>query len=347
MNDKKTIKAALLLCAGSGCLLIGLIAGCSTVAKMADIAGKAGVINEQQAGSISRSAEAVGKTFEDITPEQEYYIGRAVAATVLQTYKPLDKKAFNRYLNEVGQTLAQASDRPETFKGYHFLTVDSDEINAFAAPGGLILVTRGLIRCCASEDALAAVLAHEIGHVEKKHGLKAIRKGRLTSALTTIAAEGAKNLGNDDLSKLTEDFQGSISDITSTMMNSGYARTLEAEADHAAVIIMERVGYDPNAFIALLEQDKEKQPVSQRRGASRFCKNAPRPADPDHCRQVTDRFAAPCRGTGLARGAFRKSHFQSLTGLPAQTDAIKICKKHLYRDMRDRVLRGALAHGTS
>jgi len=117
-----------------------------------------------------------------------------------------------------------------------FLTVDSDEINAFAAPGGLILVTRGLIRCCASEDALAAVLAHEIGHVEKKHGLKAIRKGRLTSALTILAEEGAKNFAGDNAAQLTEDFQGSIGDITSTMMNSGYACTLETEADHAAWI---------------------------------------------------------------------------------------------------------------
>jgi len=96
-------------------------AGCASVAKMAAMAGeKAGYINEQQAASINRSAEAVEKTFEDITPEQEYYIGRAVAATVLQSYKPYDKSALNHYLNELGQTLAEASDRPETFNGYHF-----------------------------------------------------------------------------------------------------------------------------------------------------------------------------------------------------------------------------------
>lgn len=253
------------------------MAGCSSVARMADIAGKAGIIDDQQAGSISRSAEAVGKTFEDITPEQEYYIGRAVAATVLQTYKPYDKSAFNRYLNELGQTLAQASDLPETFNGYHFLTIDSDEINAFAAPGGLVLVTRGLIRCCGSEDALAAVLAHEIGHVEKKHGLKAIKKGRLTSAFTVLASEGAKNSGNDQLSKLTEDFQGSISDITSTMMNSGYARTLETEADNAAVVIMERVGYDPNAFVAMLEQIKKNSASSKGGALHGFAKTHPDP----------------------------------------------------------------------
>ncbi len=75
----------------------------------------------------------------------------------------------------LGQSLVIFSDRPETFGGYHFLLLDSNEINAFAAPGGLILVTRGMLQCCANEDELAAVLAHEIAHVEKKHGLTAIK----------------------------------------------------------------------------------------------------------------------------------------------------------------------------
>ena len=59
----------------------------------------------------------------------------------------------------VGQTLAAVSDRPETFKGYHFAIMDTDEINAFSAPGGLVMISKGMIRCCRNEDALAAVLA--------------------------------------------------------------------------------------------------------------------------------------------------------------------------------------------
>ena len=158
--------------------LMLLAAGCETM-EMAGELGAAvgeatGTINRQQAESITKGAAAVGKTFDDITPEQEYYIGRAVAATVLSKYKPYDISAGNEYLNVLGQGLALSSDRPETFGGYHFLIMDSDEINAFSAPGGLVLVSRGLIRCCPNEDALAAVLAHEIGHVEKQHGLRAI-----------------------------------------------------------------------------------------------------------------------------------------------------------------------------
>ena len=132
-----------------------------------------------------------------------YYIGRTVAATVLIKYRPQPDQNLNRYLNEMGQALAQFSTRPETFGGYHFLLLDSDEINAFAAPGGLILVTRGLVQCCRNEDQLAAVLAHEIGHVEKMHGLRAIRSGRLSSALTVLAVEAGKNLGGAQLAEIT------------------------------------------------------------------------------------------------------------------------------------------------
>lgn len=253
-----------------------LVSSCSTVTQVATAAAQsAGAITPQQAQSINRSAEAVGKTFEQITPEQEYYIGRAVAATVLSTYKPYDQQAANHYLNLLGQTLAQASDRPETFGGYHFMILETEEINAFSAPGGLIMVSRGMIRCCMSEDALAAVLAHEIGHVEYQHGLKAIRKGRLTSALTILAAEGAKSFGGEQLAQLTEAFEGSITDITSTMMNSGYARGLESEADKAAVTIMKRVGYNPNALVEMLQQMKK----NLKPGGMDFAKTHPDPQD--------------------------------------------------------------------
>ncbi|MDD4873082.1 MAG: M48 family metalloprotease, partial [Kiritimatiellae bacterium] len=159
-----------------------LFAGC----KMLEIASEVGtavgvgvgVITPSQADSINKTTTAVGKVFEQLTPENEYYIGRSVGATILQSYKPYDSQNANHYLNILGQTLAMASDRPETFGGYHFLLIDTDEINAFAAPGGLIFVSRGLIKCCKNEDALAAVLAHEVGHVQLMHGLKAIKTSR-------------------------------------------------------------------------------------------------------------------------------------------------------------------------
>lgn len=242
----------------AGALGLSLLpTGCETVAQYGTMAGQAaGVITPDQAQSINRVAVATEKTFKDITPEQEYYIGRSVAATVLATYKPYNQPALNQYLTVLGQTLAQYSDRPETFGGYHFLVMETDEINAFSAPGGLILVSRGLLRCCRSEDALAAVLAHEIGHVENQHGLRAIKKGRLTSALTIMAVEAGKNIGGANLAEATRAFEGSITDVTSTLMNSGYSRSLENEADAAAVQIMIRAGYNPHALIDMLSEMK-------------------------------------------------------------------------------------------
>ncbi|MHC1742190.1 MAG: M48 family metalloprotease [Syntrophobacteraceae bacterium] len=227
------------------------------------------------AGSLVKAGTALGKSFQEITPEQEYYIGRAVAASVFSTYRPYPDDAANRYLNALGQTLAQASDRPDTFGGYHFILLDSPEINAFAAPGGLILVTRGMVRLCKTEDALAAVLAHEIGHIQGQHGLKSIKTSRLTTAFNILAMEAAKSYTPSQLGQLTEAFEGSITDITSTLMNNGYSRELEADADRSAAIILRRVGYDPGALLTMLsEMQKQMKP-----GGPGFAKTHPQPAD--------------------------------------------------------------------
>lgn len=256
-----------------------LIAGCATLDKITEVGTglgvAAGAINEDQAQSINKSVSAVGKVFESITPEQEYYIGRTVAATILSQNKPFDRRATTTYLNTVGQYLALCSDRPETFGGYHFLIMDIPDINAFAAPGGLIMVSRGMLRCCKTEDALAGVLAHEIGHVELNHGLQAIDKSRLTAAATILGTEAAKNLGGKDLADLTKTFESSISDITSTVMNSGYARKFEFQADKAAVTILERAGYSPNGLVSMLQQmERNLKP-----GGHDFAKTHPAPAD--------------------------------------------------------------------
>ncbi|MCP4291656.1 MAG: M48 family metalloprotease [bacterium] len=235
------------------------LVGCASVANFAtEVAQATGNISEEEADSLHKSIDAIDLTFKGISPQQEYYIGRAVAARLLSDYPPLKDHERNRYLNQLGQTLAMASDRPETFSGYHFLMIDTDEINAFAAPGGLILISRGMVDLCNSEDELAAVLAHEISHVVQKHGLKAIKKSRLTSALTILATEGARTFGGSDLKQLVTDYEGSIDDITSTLVISGYSRGQEEEADRTAIVIMERVGYDPKALTRMLAEMKNR-----------------------------------------------------------------------------------------
>ena len=266
------------LCLASRFTLLGLTvplySGCqAAVGTLTDIGKATGTVSGREAHAIKRSYAAVANSFEDITPEQEYYIGRTVGAVVVDKYRPFNNRAATMYLNVLGQTLAMASDLPETFGGYHFLILNSDEINAFAAPGGLVFVSKGMLKCCRNEDAVAAVLAHEIGHVQEKHGLKAIKTARLTSALTIVASEGAKTLGGSNLAKITEVFEDSISDITQTMVNNGYSRSSEREADKAAVTILRRVGYNQAGLIDMLSiMEKRLKP-----GGRDFAKTHPSP----------------------------------------------------------------------
>jgi len=261
-NSRRAFIAATGRCAlyglGIAPLLSAIISGCEGMEEATTIGaslGQAtGVLTGEQAESIIKSGQAVARGFQDITPEQEYYIGRAVGASLVTQYPPFENRAANLYINTLGQALAQVSDLPETFNGYHFLILDSSEINAFAAPGGLIFVTRGMLRLCRNEDAIAAVLAHEIAHVTYRHGLQAIKKSRITTALSTLAVEGAKNLGGQELAELTRTFENSITDITATLVNSGYSLAFEKQADNAAVTILQRIGYDPNGLVDMLNQ---------------------------------------------------------------------------------------------
>lgn len=253
---------------------------CSTLVDTAGTLGtivgeQTGYLSSEQGDSIRKGTAAVAKSLEEFTPEQEYYIGRAVGAVVLSKYRVYENAGLNDYVNILGQTLAAASDKPDIFGGYHFLVLDSGDINAFATPGGHVFVTRGLIRCCRSEDALAAILAHEIGHIQLRHGMQSIEKARTTQALTIIAAEGAKNLGSSEVAQLTETFSGVISDITNSLINSGYSRAFEYQADQASVALVKRLGYNPQGLIDMLEVMGR----NIKKGGMDFAKTHPDPND--------------------------------------------------------------------
>lgn len=223
---------------------------------------------------LVRSGRSLQRANEDLTPQQEYYLGRAFGAQVLATRAALDDQAANRYLNLIGQTLARYSERPDTWAGYRFQLLDSPEVNAFAAPGGFIFVTRGLVKATRNEDELAAVLAHEIAHVELEHGLKAIRKDRLTTAVVGIGSDAAQTFGGSKLQELSAAFEGSVSDLTKTIVNNGYAKETEYEADASALDILERAGYPPQALLTMLEALK----TLPKAGEGGFTRTHPTPA---------------------------------------------------------------------
>lgn len=236
-----------------------LVSGCETLQTVSSLTG--GKINLAGGGSSDRSFD-VGKVtqaakqlrsgFSDISESEEYYIGRAVAAQILGRYKKLDDAKLDRYAQEVLQTVAAASDRPATYKGYHVQVLDSDEVNAFAAPGGFVFVTKGMMSLAKNEDELGCVLAHEVAHVSKKHGLKTIQTSRLTSAFALLGGEAAKRYSPDQVAKLTQAFEGAIDDVVNKLVLNGYSRDKEYEADKFAAQYARAAGYDPRALEAFL-----------------------------------------------------------------------------------------------
>jgi predicted Zn-dependent protease len=265
---------------GAAVITLGAVFfSCQHLAAAADAgaqaAAAAGAIDQNTANAISVSSKAVGSAAEEITPEQEYYIGRAVGANILATYKIWNgRPALTAYVNKICNAIVINSPRPEIYNGYHVMLLDSDEINAFATSGGHIFITRGLISSATSEDALAGVIAHEIAHIQLQHSIKAIKTNRITQALvvTGVAAGGAASGYN--VNELTGIFSESVGEIVTTLVNRGYSQTQEFEADNAALSLLASAGYNPPGLITMLRELEKIQNSSP----GGFSKTHPSPA---------------------------------------------------------------------
>jgi predicted Zn-dependent protease len=227
------------------------------------ILGSTGYVSYSQADSLFQAGEGLAKAAQSLTPEEEYYLGRSVSAMILAKYTPSRDAKLNQYVNRIGQIIARVSDRPETFNGYRFMVLDTPEINGFAAPGGFIFVTRGLIALCSSEEDLAGVIAHEVAHVVNGDGLKAISQANLTNALAILGREAASTAisqaGAPEIGALTSAFGGSVTDVFKTMATDGYSRSQEYAADEYAITLLRRAGYNPRGLsnvLAKLEKVK-------------------------------------------------------------------------------------------
>jgi predicted Zn-dependent protease len=253
------------------------LTGCQAVKQgAADIIASTGKVSQEDAQAIVKTADVLRSTFADITEEEEYYIGRATAALILSKYKPYRSAALNAYVNTMGTAVAYNSDRPETYAGYHFLVLDTDEVNAMAAPGGFIFVTKGLVMRCGDEETLAAILAHEIGHVAARHGLQSIKKSRLIDAFKVIGSQASQRFDSEELTKLTGIFEGVLGDIVATLVERGYDRKFEYEADELALSYTVRTGYSPGGLAEFLVGMEEHKPSGPAAG---WFKTHPSPAD--------------------------------------------------------------------
>ena len=195
----------------------------------------------------------------EFSQEDEIGLGNALTASFLGA-SPLHADAnLQRYVNRVGRWIALQSGRPDL--PWTFSVIDTETINAFAMPGGSIIVSSGLIKRLGSESELAGVLAHEIAHVVKKHQLAAIQanmKADFWKGVGTSVAADQVRIGGGAGRQIGDMAKPYILDAAGNLIKDGFFlrpldRGLESEADHLAVVLATRAGYDPYGLAGAMQ----------------------------------------------------------------------------------------------
>ena len=189
-------------------------------------------------------AKDLGTAAVGVDEKDEIAIGRDLAGQTLGAANLVNDPAVQRYVNRVGRWVASQSERPDL--PWRFGVINTASINAFAAPGGYILITRGLYELLEDESQLAGILGHEIGHVVRKHHIAAMQQGGLLSAASKAgqAAVGGRGaaVGNFVVPNVAEVFA------------RGLDKSSEYEADRLGVVLAARAGYDPNGLVEALKK---------------------------------------------------------------------------------------------
>lgn len=196
--------------------------------------------------NLNKLVDMVGKTknLKTVDEAGEVEIGQGVAANLLGAVPLVKDEALQAYVNQLGWWLAQQTERRDL--NWRFGVLDTDSVNAFAAPSGYVFITRGLLLNMRNEAELAGVLAHEISHVLQRHHLNAIQKNAKTGLVADLASMAVSN------SKY-----GGLGEKAIGVGTELYARGLdkedEFEADRMGVVIATRAGYDPYGLPAVLQ----------------------------------------------------------------------------------------------
>ena len=208
------------------------------------------------AAALSRLGEAqdllnFGKKAADanreMTLEEEIELGRGLGARVLGVAPLVDDPALHQYVNRVGMWLALQSERPEL--PWRFGVIDSTEVNAFAMPGGTILITSGLYDRLRDESELAGVLGHEIAHVVEKHQLNAIRKAAGRALMADLAGEVTARSGEQAVRMFGDEvFQAGMN-----VFGKGLDKQDEYDADQRGMVLAARGGYNPYGLAGVLQ----------------------------------------------------------------------------------------------
>jgi len=176
-----------------------------------------------------------------VNEKDEIAAGRKVAGRLLGAVPLVNDPDLQSYVNRVGRWVASQSERPDL--PWHFGVIDNSDINAFASPGGYILITRGLYEILDDEAQLAGVLGHEISHVVMRHHITVMRKSAAISA-------GAKLAERNDRSQIVNNLIGTGAEIFAR----GLDKNAEFEADRLGVILAARAGYMPFGLVEVLHK---------------------------------------------------------------------------------------------
>lgn len=228
----------------------------SALGQASDIAGQGG-------GDGARLVSATGKAgaglaYSESGPVQEFQVGESVAAKVLPAYKMVsmdDPRAT--YVRTLANALSGASNNPMPYRGLMVILCDSPEVNAFAIPGGYLLVTTGMLDFLKDEDELAAIIGHEIGHLELQHGMRAVGTEKVLKLFSLLKEIGTSGANGDNL--LVAQLKGLIDDVFGKMYESvrnGYGVEIESQADWRSLQLCNRLGYDTKALYDVLERFK-------------------------------------------------------------------------------------------
>ena len=174
---------------------------------------------------------------------EEMVLGEQLAAKLIGSMKLVKQPELQRYVNSVGKALADGGERKEL--SWRFGVVSSESVNAFALPGGIVLISSGLYRLLESEDELAAVLAHEIAHIQRQHHYKVVQKQKAVAGLGQLASSQVSKdsrIADTILSRATE------------VVARGLDKDAEYEADRDGIVLAARGGYDVTALLNVLEK---------------------------------------------------------------------------------------------
>ncbi|MCK4744313.1 MAG: M48 family metalloprotease [Sulfuriflexus sp.] len=181
-----------------------------------------------------------------MSEDEEIAIGRENHSKIIQRYGLYDKPSLQQYVQKIGDRLAAKSHRKNLI--FRFTVLDSNEINAFALPGGYIYITRGLMAYLSNEAELAAVLGHEIGHVTARHSVRQQSAAAATGLLTAILASQTGVNGAGDLLN-----------AIGTALVRGYGREHELESDRLGAEYLALSGYDPLAMLEVIRVLKNQE----------------------------------------------------------------------------------------